>query len=200
MRNVVLFLLLLMAPAAEALDVAEVRWGFDGRAVPDWINPVSILLVNSSNKPYEGLLALSKSDAFGTRLGARVGNRATSLLRPAAGSNSMSPSQETEETLDPDVGRRCLRAAALPVARLGPPATVMLDDPDQSGHGAAPIPRLSDELFPTDVTGLDGLHSVLLDHAPRWEPARRQAFLDWLRCGGVVHVLHGEDGKFPVFP
>ena len=66
MRSAVLFLLLLIAPAAEALDVVEVRWGLDGRAVPDRINAVSIFLSNPSNKPYDGVLALSKSDAFGT--------------------------------------------------------------------------------------------------------------------------------------
>jgi hypothetical protein len=43
------------------------------------------------------------------------------------------------------------------------------------------------------------LESVLLDHVPHWEAARRQAFLSWLRTGGKVHLLLGADGRFPMF-
>jgi len=200
LRNAVLFLLLLIAPAAEALDVVEVRWGLDGRAVPDRINPVSIFLSNPSNQPYDGLLALSKSDTFGTQLGAAVVEQC--YLSPSARRwvQFYVPVEDPEETWTLTWGEGPSGRAALPVARLGPPATVMLDDPDQSRYVTGEIARLPDQLFPTDVSGLDGLHSVILDHAPRWEPVRRQAFLDWLRLGGIVHVLHGEDGKFPVFP
>ena len=200
MRSAVLFLLLLIAPAAEALDVVEVRWGLDGRAVPDRINAVSIFLSNPSNNPYDGVLALSKSDAFGTQLGATV--LEPCYLSPSARRwvQFYVPVEDPEESWTLTWGDGPSARAALPVARLGPPATVMLDDPDQTGYVTGAIARLPDLLFPTDVSGLDGLHGVLLDHAPRWEPARRQAFLDWLRLGGIVHVLHGEDGRFPVFP
>ena len=199
LRNAVLFLLLLLAPAAEALNVVEVRWGFDGRAVPDRINPVSILLFNPSSKPYDGLLSLSKRDAFGARLGAGVVEPC--YLSPSASRwvQFYVPVEEPEETWTLAWGEGSLERAVLPVARLGAPATVMLDESEPGGHRSGAVPRLPDELFPTDVSCLDGLHSVLLDHAPRWERVRRQAFLDWLRCGGIVHVLHGEDGKFPMF-
>jgi hypothetical protein len=40
---------------------------------------------------------------------------------------------------------------------------------------------------------------VILDYAPRWEAARRDAFLDWLKRGGIVHLLAGPNGEFPVF-
>jgi len=39
----------------------------------------------------------------------------------------------------------------------------------------------------------------VLDHVPNWEAARREAFLDWVKLGGTVHLLPGADGGLPVF-
>ena len=39
---------------------------------------------------------------------------------------------------------------------------------------------------------------MVLDHLPRWEAPRREAFLDWIRRGGIVHLIRGASG-FPAF-
>jgi hypothetical protein len=49
------------------------------------------------------------------------------------------------------------------------------------------------------VAATTGLHAVVLDHQPRWDAVRREAFLDWFRKGGIVHVLPGPDGALPQF-
>ncbi len=40
---------------------------------------------------------------------------------------------------------------------------------------------------------------MFLDHVPRWQQARRQAFVDWLHRGGTVHLLQDADSQYPTF-
>jgi len=83
---------------------------------------------------------------------------------------------------------------------VGPPARVLLTDPKNPFGGATGLRTFRSDLFPTTVIAMDGLHSLALDHAPRWESAaRRQALLDWLRRGGELHLLQDGNGKFPAF-
>ena len=49
------------------------------------------------------------------------------------------------------------------------------------------------------MAATDGLETAVLDHAPRWEEARRQAFYDWLFRGGRLDIFKGIDGNFPRF-
>jgi hypothetical protein len=76
---------------------------------------------------------------------------------------------------------------------------VLLTDAEMLLGAASAFKQLPDELFPPSVAATSGLGSLLLDHAPRWEPAKRRAFLDWLRAGGKVHVLMDANGHYPVF-
>ncbi len=84
----------------------------------------------------------------------------------------------------------------------GPPACVWLHDTDSpfavSGSLRSPFPGPT---LPDGGVGVssEGLDAVVLDHAPQWEPVRREAFLDWVKLGGTVHLLPGADGKLPVF-
>ena len=51
----------------------------------------------------------------------------------------------------------------------------------RSKAGVALSNQFPEDLFPLTGAALSGLGTVVLDHVPRWEPAKRQAFLDWLR-------------------
>src|SRR5207249_2158980 len=44
-----------------------------------------------------------------------------------------------------------------------------------------------------------GLRELALDYAPRWPAVKREAFVDWLRQGGIAHVLVADNGQRPVF-
>jgi hypothetical protein len=81
----------------------------------------------------------------------------------------------------------------------GPPATVLLADPSAPGTRSVRMRLFAENLFPATVAATDGLHAVVLDHQPRWEGPRRQAFLDWVTRGGVVHLLPGPGGALPHF-
>ena len=63
-------ILLLGAGSASAIDVAEVRWGFDGRATPHSFNLLSVLVMNNGPTPFDGKLELCESIGGGRRVGA----------------------------------------------------------------------------------------------------------------------------------
>jgi hypothetical protein len=83
--------------------------------------------------------------------------------------------------------------------KLAGPARVLLCEPESPLLADVRLKIFPDDLFPTTVSATDGLDAVVLDHVPRWESVRREAFLDWVRQGGVVHLLKGSKGEFPEF-
>ncbi|MFO8006392.1 MAG: hypothetical protein R6V05_01505, partial [Candidatus Brocadiia bacterium] len=95
------------------------------------------------------------------------------------------------------LGRR--KRTSVPAPRLGPPAGVVLTDPDRGLGGRGPLRGFPQDLFPVSVGATDGLHCLVLDYAPELPPLRRQALLDWLRGGGVLHLLGGQEGRYPRF-
>jgi len=194
-----IFLLSATCLSAATLDVVERRWGFDGRVVPERINVLSVEVANVSGEPFDGVLKLHRADAVGLSRGAP-------LLEPCF----LAPGQtkwvqffpyarRPKElwTLEWGWGTEDRRAIQGPV--LGPPARVILHDPLDPLLSRAHFPVLPDGLFPTAVSATDGLDSLLIDHVPRWAPAQKEAFLDWLRRGGQVHVLHDRSGRYPTF-
>src|SRR5262249_36550990 len=82
-------------------------------------------------------------------------------------------------------------------ARSGKRAVVLLDDPDSIPQSAGAVKRLPENLFPPHVTATDCLAAVIIDHSPRWDPARQKSFLEWIKRGGRVCILRNPDGKFP---
>jgi hypothetical protein len=88
----------------------------------------------------------------------------------------------------------------VPTPQIGEPATVLLYDPEDLQFAGGVLRRFEVNLFPASVTGTDALRGVVMDRPPRWQGARRQAFLDWLGRGGKVFLLQDEQGRFPTFP
>ena len=68
--RVLLALVLFGAARAEALEVRQVLWGFDGRVVPGRFNPVSLLMANRSGAAFDGVLTLGPNLGFGGPRGA----------------------------------------------------------------------------------------------------------------------------------
>lgn len=205
----VLFLLLgwlAAAPSALALDVRQTQWGYDGLVVPGTFNLLSVLVSNSAPLPFDGLMELAESGPIGPRnTGPHV--VVPCYLAPGAARwvqfyvffDSTSSPANAEWIVY--WGRSRDDRYPLDAPKIGAPARVLLADPDDfSAHADAPrIKRFPDNLFPPTVTATDGLAEVVLDHVPRWEPARRAAFFDWLRRGGRAHVVPDAAGRRPAF-
>ncbi len=186
-----------MAPAAavEVLDPhGDVRWGFDGTVVPERINLLSVRLTNTSEKDYEGEVTLYKTRGLAERIGGRL-TQPCFLARFTSRWVQFHPYVGSEgEQWILKVGRK---VEDLTSPALEAPATVWLDGGDP-GRPAG-LKSFPEKLFPTTVAATDALSGIVLDHVPRWEPVKRQAFLDWLRRGGTVHLLRGDSGRHPVF-
>lgn len=189
----------LLVPSVEAdLVLRDTRWGFDGKAVPFGFTIFSAELINSSPEPFEGSVRF-QMDPFGSRMStayeepcyiAPGGSRWVQfcVLVPQYGNKwvlswGASPS-ESGTVRHPDMGA---------------PACVVLEG--DFGSMAAPgFRRFPESLLPSSAAAMNGLDAVLLDHAPRWEPVRRRALLEWVRGGGTVHLLQDPNGAYPVFP
>jgi len=195
--------LLFAAVSAPALDVAQVKWGFDGRVVPNRFNIVSVLLANSSPEPFDGVVTFYKNRGLAERVGAiyqtscYVSPRMTRWVQFYVYTDSPYDQWHLEW------GRgandfRDLKEDDAP--KWGAPAQVLLSDSDTTVSITSVFKQFPDALFPATVAATGGLGSLLMDYAPRWEPAKRQAFVNWLRTGGEVHVFQGADGQYPIFP
>lgn len=194
--------LLLCAVSVSALDVQDVKWGFDGDVVPDRFNLVSVLLANPSDIPFDGTVNLYKTRALEDRVGATY--RTTCYLSPMTTRwvqfYVYIENQHDEWRLE--WGRAPTDSCDLKdrfAPRWGTMAQVLLCDQDAISSISSAFKQFPEELFPATGAGTAGLDSVLLDHTPRWEPAKRQAFINWLQAGGKVHLLMGADGNYPVF-
>ena len=193
-------LVLLGAGHVEALEVQQVLWGFDGRVVPGRFNPVSVLVANPGGAAFDGAMTLAPTLGFGGPRGAAyvqpvfIGPQSAWWVQfevfigtgPEEFSLVWGRGAKERETFD----------RQLPT---GPPACVWLVDANDAFARPGAFKAFPDQRFPTTVAATDGLDAVILDYAPRWEPARREAFLDWLRRGGTVHLVHGAGGELPVF-
>jgi hypothetical protein len=195
LRNLPLLLLLAPAPVF-ALDVQEVRWGFDGRVVPERVNVLSVLLTNKSGSAYDEVVTLHKTDALGQGLGAAHVEACFVAPFTSRWVQFYPYISGDDEHWVLTLGKQ---QKEMPSPRLGAPAVVCLSDLDDPFQRPAALHSFLDALFPTTVSATDGLHSLVVDYAPRWERPRRQALLDWLCRGGILHLLPGANGEFPQF-
>lgn len=186
------------AENAAALEVETVVWGFDGKVVPNQFNPLSILMFNPEPDPFEGIIELQKSLPDGPK--------GATLLEPVY----VSPFTRRWVQFYPYVqreweswslawkpGRGRFNFPTQPTH--SSPAHVLLNTPGSLTRGGGNLRTFNEELFPPVVSATGALASVAIDHQPRWQKAREQAFIDWLRAGGRVHLLHDGSGEFPEF-
>ncbi|MHC4994035.1 MAG: hypothetical protein ACYTGQ_03185, partial [Planctomycetota bacterium] len=159
-------------------------------------NPLSVTVTNPTRRPQELTFTLSQDGGL-RRIGARhvdevyLGPGDTRVLRFYPFVNGDGHEWRLEW------GRR--GSYEIPAPDHGPEAHVLLNDPDSYGRSARGIRALPDNLFPPTVVATEGLASVVIDHAPRWDAAVSRAFMDWLRLGGRVCILRGVGDTYPVF-
>ena len=192
-------LLFLIARAPAALNVSPPLWGFDGKVLNESFNVLSIEIANPGGKPFDGELVLDDAAGLGARSSAPCKQRV--YLAPGSARwvqfYPYVSSYVPQWRLSWDGSDR--GSADLGQPNAGPPAIVLLADPNSPASRAARMRLFPDHLFPTTVSATDGLHAIVLDHQPRWDAQRREAFLDWVNRGGIVHLIPGSDGALPQF-
>ncbi|MEO6785265.1 MAG: hypothetical protein ABI318_03940 [Chthoniobacteraceae bacterium] len=187
---VLVLLFLLAAKSHAALDVGKPLWGFDGKVPPNSFALLSVEIFNRGARTFKGDIELS-SGGNGAPMKQSVflapGTSRIVQFHPYIG--SFVPNWRLSWNDGSD------RAEDMGQPQTGAPATVLLADPDAPGTRAVRMRLFAENLFPAMVGATNGLGAVVLDHQPHWDAARREAFLDWLRRGGTVHLLPGADGS-----
>jgi len=183
-------------PSLWAIDIQETHWGFDGRVQPARFNLLSVLVSNPGGEPVETELALIKSTPGGTPVDAP-------LIEPVFLAPFSTRWVQFTPFVTNDFESWSIRSGrdtfSIPNPRTQTRQNILLDSGTFSSTSRSVLRAFPENLFPPSVTATDALQLVVLDRMPRWEEARRQAFIDWLSLGGMVVVLHQPDGSFPRF-
>ncbi len=188
-----------IAHSFAALEVRNPRWGFGGKAVLGTFNVLAVEVRNLGPQTFEGGLVLQQ----------KGGGRATAdLVQPIF----LAPGTSRWVQFTPYIGNYKPDFKLVwgeggdeqidfddngPGRNTGERAVVVLADPEVIRSSKLPV--MPEELFPVTVSATDGLHAVVLDHVPRLQPVQREAFLDWVKLGGIVHVVPGPTGVVPEF-
>lgn len=178
------------------LVIRDVIWGFDGTVMRDRFSPLTFIVDNPTNEPFDGVIRLYRADFSGRR----VGGFYDELIY-------LAPATQRYVQFYPlilgDMETWVLAweggQAKLPTPRYGPPVRVLLTEEGALAERGGAVKRFPARSFPPFTTATDTLGTVVLDHAPSWEAPRRQAFLDWLKQGGTLHLMRGTDGRPPRF-
>jgi hypothetical protein len=192
------------AARAHALDVDPPEWGFDGHVVPMAFNIVTIGVRNSSNTPFEGDILLQEGNAA---LRGDLPLVEKGLYIEPGGYRRLQFFPFITESWveyrliwgEGDRERVSVAGNGYPL-KTGPRAVVLLRDALTSRLLRARVPSFDESDFPIAAPGTDTLRGVVLDHVPRWDSLRLQAFRDWIGGGGRVHILRGANNEYPKFP
>src|SRR4030095_6880650 len=195
--RIAIALTLLVNTVASALEFRSHQWSFDGKAVPGRFNLLSILVYEPGPRAFDGEIALIEGRGLSSAVGA-----------PLVQQIYVTPGTERWVQFVPFIvgdygwtirwGRGEKENGKLDAPNLGPPGTVLLVDSASPFIGEQRLKGFASDLFPTSVAATDALDQIAIDHVPRWDAPRREAFMDWVRRGGVVHLLRSPSG-LPIF-
>lgn len=198
-RACALIVAFVAATPARALDVDQVQWGFDGKIVRERFNLLSVRIANRGTEAFDGDLQLRRARGFDP------------VDAPIIESVYLAPGTSRWVQFYPYISNPSFEVWTLGWGS-GKKSRTELPQPNPESQGAVlleaagdfslqtvAIKRMSEELFPSRSTACDALNAVVLDHEPRWNDAQQQAFLEWVRRGGHVHVLYDGTRKFPRF-
>ena len=179
------------------IQIVDAKWGFDGHVRHKTFVPLRIVIKNRGMQQKNLLLRLTRADAF----------------------NAIGEALEQEISLSPETTRVVQMTPFVSdpgetwTLRWGPldleshsikgiaadDGIALITSSSELSQRTGFLSAMDEDEFPTSVTGLDALRYLFLDHEPRWPPARRKAFEEWLLKGGVVIILNRVDGKLPEF-
>ena len=183
------------------IEVEYAEWGFDGRAVPRTFNLLTVGVQNRGDTPFEGTLRCHRLlSATGSWSGAEILQEI--YIAPFSKRIvQLYPYMLDEgEVWELRWGDGLEDAFQTERPQLTSGSRVILNDPIANSGIKQGLKGFPDNWFPVSVVATDALRLVVMDHAPRWEELRRDAFRDWLFRGGILHVLKESTGRYPEVP
>lgn len=189
---------------ASAIEIEDMRWGYNGKVALNRFNILSVLVQNPTPQPFTGEMRLVKKLGGAGTVDARIVESVT--IAPNASKwvqfypyvNGGWGNSVGNETWWLQYGRG--ENVEVPQPRVAKYQRVILDDTSGLAGRGGVLKRMPENLFPSFISATDGLQVVALDREPRiWIPAQKECFLEWIDLGGTVVLLHGSSGKFPDF-
>src|SRR5450631_1541927 len=157
-------LLFFAALSVQALEVQQVKWGFDGQVVPGRFNLLSVLVANPDAAPFDGTVNYYKSRGLAERVGAvyespcYLSPMTTRWLQFYVYIDNRYDQWRLEWGRGPDDHHD------VEAPKWGPPARVFLSDSGAPLDKVSAFKQFPEELFPPTVAATSGLDSLLLDH------------------------------------
>ncbi|QDT94723.1 hypothetical protein V144x_01540 [Gimesia aquarii] len=186
----------------EAIEIHDIRWGFNGSPVAFKINPVTILVENTDPVPFESDFIFHQETFRGQQIDITLST--STYIAPfekkwlqfypyLMESNShwnlswqSGNKQHSQSFLSPQVSKELI--------------TVQLVTPNSLSKAIPGIKQYPEDLFPPFLGAIDSLDTIILDHVPKWEKSRRTAFMQWIFTGGTVHLFQNSNGNPLTFP
>lgn len=186
----------------EAIEIHDIRWGFNNRPVAYKINPVTLLVENTSPTPFEGDIKFQQESFRGQRIGITLS--ATTYIAPFEKKSLqfypyIAESANNWEASWEDKNNQHVQSFLSPRPTTND-VLIQLVQPDSLDRIIPGIKQYPEDLFPPLLGAVDSLDGVILDHVPRWEKSRRTTFLQWIFSGGIVHIFENSNGDLPLFP
>lgn len=201
-----LFALLIFVVAnekvADAIEIHDIRWGFNDRPTAYHINPVTLLIENPDSEPFEGEIQFHQESFRGQQIDIALST--STYVAPFEkkwiqyypyfsdfnGNWIISWSQK-------DIRHSQSFLAPRPVTEKSIIQLVTPGSLNKVTSGVKPFPE---DLYPPVTGATDALQEIILDHLPKWEKTRREAFMDWIYSGGILHLFLDSNGDPLSFP
>ena len=200
----VFFLVFGLTVPVFALEVREVRWGFNNAVKTDSFNLCSIDLINPTSTAFQGPIQLIPEGSL-----TRGGTTPWVDLNFYVGPGETRTVQFVPFVLPYDNewsvvwggGQQDRYSVPWVNRSISRRVTVQFQAARAVSAPITGIEVFHDEDFPIGASGTDALGGVVLDHVPqRWDAVRTRAFRDWLGRGGRLYLIQGRDGKPLDFP
>jgi hypothetical protein len=183
---------------SEALQVKETRWGFKDEVILGQFNPLYVLFYNDAKTKFEGFASLKKQRS-GTQEGAPERKRIFLAPKSSRWIQFAPLTRNEGEEWVLRWGRGPRDFHPMPPLISGAPIWISLQGAELDIVKKKKIKAVEESFWPESVAVTDGVEAVFLDHVPRWTPTQRQALVDWLYRGGVLHLFQQSDARFPDF-
>lgn len=187
---------------AEALEIHEIRWGFNDRPTGYHINPVTVLVENPDPEPFEGEIEFHQETFRGQQID--IALSATTYIAPFEKKWIQYYPYFTDfngnwrvSWHQADIQHSQTFLAPLPVPDK---SLIQLVTPGSLSHVIPSVKQFPEDLYPPVTGATDTLQEVILDHIPKWEKTRREAFMEWIYSGGILHLFNNSNGDPLLFP
>ena len=180
---------------AEGANVVRVEWGIGGSPILRTFNPVSVLLDNPEEQPEEVFLRLRDDQGAATEESVYLAPFERRWVPIYVYVDETNSDWELEWR-----DARGIHLQKVANKEFSTETRLQLLEPDSLASRRLGWTSLTDDRFPTSVTMMESVESILLDYVPRWDAARRQVLLDWLMLGGNLVLVTNSQGDWPEFP